>query len=37
MKNKTVLLAILDGWGYGEPSETNAVTSLLCTTQEIPR
>jgi len=26
MKTKTLLLAILDGWGYGEPSQTNAVT-----------
>lgn len=26
MKNKTLLLAILDGWGYRESSPTNAVT-----------
>jgi 2,3-bisphosphoglycerate-independent phosphoglycerate mutase len=26
MKKKTLLLAILDGWGYREPSPTNAIT-----------
>lgn len=26
MKNRTLLLAILDGWGYGEASPTNAIT-----------
>jgi 2,3-bisphosphoglycerate-independent phosphoglycerate mutase len=26
MNKKTLLLAILDGWGYREPSPTNAIT-----------
>jgi 2,3-bisphosphoglycerate-independent phosphoglycerate mutase len=26
MGNTTLLLAILDGWGYGEPSPSNAIT-----------